>query len=191
VNNLLDSIDRATLLRQTIDWLASTQLLFTIDERKQVLRLAGFEGSLLGLVVFEGSASVFSARLLNQLLDYEPLADGKKLITNVLETMGASLGVDHQSKVGALIRNFNAYSPSPGDTPGSGDREHITSAERPSLWIGVPDLPHYGLVGRDKLLTGLVNQLSTGTAVSLSAEGKGGVDKTALAVALAHRRDLL
>ncbi|MGB6847826.1 MAG: NB-ARC domain-containing protein, partial [Thermoanaerobaculia bacterium] len=58
-------------------------------------------------------------------------------------------------------------------------------------WIGVPDLPRYGLVGRDELVTDLVNRLSTGTAVSLSAEGKGGVGKTALAVALAHRRDLL
>ena len=63
--------------------------------------------------------------------------------------------------------------------------------EEPDLFFGVPDFPRYGLVGRDELLDDLITCLTTGGHVSLSTSGKGGVGKTALAVAAAHHRDLL
>ena len=54
-----------------------------------------------------------------------------------------------------------------------------------------PDFPRYGLVGRDPLLNDLITRLTASGHVSLSTSGKGGVGKTALAVAAAHHRRLL
>ncbi len=142
-----ESTDKATLLKQTIDWLVATRLLATIEERKAILSSARFEDQLLGQIELEGSAYVFSSRLLSLLLDYDPLATGKLWLTSFLKTVGASLGVDHQVIMEGLIASVNAYAPSPDQTAVGDNGEHITSTERPSLWIGVPDLPRYGLIG--------------------------------------------
>ncbi len=191
MNSMAEAVDKVTLIRQSIDWLVATGLLNTVPEREAMFSLAGFDDSLKGKIEREGSPRVFSSRLLNLLLNYEPLAEGKLWLNSFLTAVGDSLGIDGQEFVKGLIGDINAYVPAPDQISGTGALELITTGERPSLWIGVPDLPRYGLVGRDELVTDLVNRLSTGTAVSLSAEGKGGAGKTALAVALAHRRDLL
>ena len=67
---------------------------------------------------------------------------------------------------------------------------YILSAERPPLWIDVPSLPAHFL-GRDAIVAELVTRLTAGGSVALSAEGKPGVGKTTLAVALAHHREVL
>lgn len=55
-----------------------------------------------------------------------------------------------------------------------------------------PPLPPYELVGRKAILTNLKEQLFTGGSLALSAlNGLPGVGKTALAVALAHDREVL
>ena len=51
-------------------------------------------------------------------------------------------------------------------------------------------MPNYFL-GRDKFLDTLIAQLTSGETVALSAEGKGGVGKTTLAVALAYHQQIL
>ncbi len=67
---------------------------------------------------------------------------------------------------------------------------YILPAERPPLWIDVPSLPAHFL-GRDAIVADLSARLTVGGSVALSAEGKPGVGKTTLAVALAHHRDVL
>jgi tetratricopeptide (TPR) repeat protein len=62
--------------------------------------------------------------------------------------------------------------------------------ETPPLWADVPPMPPYFL-GRDTLVEGLVEQLTGGQSMALSAEGLPGVGKTALATALAHHKDVL
>ena len=55
-----------------------------------------------------------------------------------------------------------------------------------------PPLPSYNLVGRDNLLRELKQQLLSGSNLALSAlNGLPGVGKTALALALAHDREVL
>ena len=86
----------------------------------------------------------------------------------------------------------------PGSVTGpvvGGNVEHlgdvyILSAERPPLWIDVPSMPSH-FVGRDAIVAELSARLTAGGSVALSAEGKPGVGKTTLAVALAHHRDVL
>ena len=58
------------------------------------------------------------------------------------------------------------------------------------LFARVPAMPDH-FVGRDEMLETLIAQLTSGEALALSAEGLGGVGKTALAVALAHHQDVL
>ena len=70
----------------------------------------------------------------------------------------------------------------------------ILPTQRPPLWIDVPSMPSH-FVGRDAIVAELVARLTAGgsrsASVALSAEGKPGVGKTTLAVALAHHRDVL
>jgi tetratricopeptide (TPR) repeat protein len=65
-----------------------------------------------------------------------------------------------------------------------------TPSEHPPLFAFVPAMPDH-FVGRDEMLETLISQLTSGQALALSAEGLGGVGKTALAVALAHHQDVL
>ena len=74
--------------------------------------------------------------------------------------------------------------------------QYITNKEeQPPLFTNVPDFPRYGLVGRDDLLQDLVPRLTADAGspdpVRVAISGTGGVGKTALAVALAHQKDLL
>jgi len=62
--------------------------------------------------------------------------------------------------------------------------------EQQPLWIDVPSLPAHFL-GRDAIVADLSARLTGGGSVALSAEGKPGVGKTTLAVALAHHREVL
>ena len=62
--------------------------------------------------------------------------------------------------------------------------------EEDYLYIGVPPMPNY-FVGRDEVVAQMVTRLLSGNHQALSAEGMAGVGKTALAVALAHHRDIL
>jgi hypothetical protein len=71
-----------------------------------------------------------------------------------------------------------------------GDNYITQSAERPPLWIDVPAMPA-PFVGRETIVAELSARLVSGEALALSAEGKPGVGKTTLAVALAHQRDVL
>ena len=57
------------------------------------------------------------------------------------------------------------------------------------LWVGVPTMPTH-FAGREMLLEELVVQLTDGANSPLSAEGPPGVGKTALAVALAHHKEV-
>ena len=68
---------------------------------------------------------------------------------------------------------------------------YILPGEEPPLFVGVPDFPRYGLVGRDDLLDEVIGRLRAGGAAAVSTAGKGGVGKTALAVAAAYHQDLL
>lgn len=67
---------------------------------------------------------------------------------------------------------------------------YVLPADRPPLWIDVPSLPAHFL-GRDAIVADLSARLTAGGSVALSAEGKPGVGKTTLAVALAHHREVL
>jgi tetratricopeptide (TPR) repeat protein len=67
---------------------------------------------------------------------------------------------------------------------------YITRQETPPLWAGAPPMPPY-FVGRDMLVESLVEQLTGGQSLALSAEGLPGVGKTALATALAHHKNVL
>ncbi len=53
------------------------------------------------------------------------------------------------------------------------------------LFVNVPPMPTH-FVGRDELLTEMVERLTSGTDSALSASGQGGVGKTTMAVAIAH-----
>jgi tetratricopeptide (TPR) repeat protein len=65
------------------------------------------------------------------------------------------------------------------------------SAERPTgLHVGVPPMPAH-FVGREPLVADVARRLVGGSRPALSAEGLPGVGKTTLAVALAHRREIL
>jgi len=77
-----------------------------------------------------------------------------------------------------------------GNVEHLGDKYVILPADRPPLWIDVPSLPAHFL-GRDAIVADLSARLTAGGNVALSAEGKPGVGKTTLAVALAHHRDVL
>ena len=66
---------------------------------------------------------------------------------------------------------------------------HLPPEQQP-LWIDVPSLPTHFL-GRDAIVADLSARLTAGGSIALSAEGKPGVGKTTLAVALAHHRDVL
>ncbi len=70
---------------------------------------------------------------------------------------------------------------------------HLPPEQQP-LWIDVPSLPAH-FIGRDAIVADLSARLTAGgsrsVSVSLSAEGKPGVGKTTLAVALAHHREVL
>ncbi|MDX1417351.1 MAG: NB-ARC domain-containing protein, partial [Candidatus Promineifilaceae bacterium] len=70
-------------------------------------------------------------------------------------------------------------------------RYQPAAGEMPQLFFGVPELPRFGLVGREQLLHELLDRLRSGGAVSLAASGQGGVGKTALAAAAAYHPDLL
>ncbi len=61
---------------------------------------------------------------------------------------------------------------------------------KPGLYINVPPMPA-NFVGREQLLTDLVDQLVRGQSVALSADGLPGVGKTNLAVALARHPRVL
>ncbi len=117
---MAETADRATLLKQIIEWLVATRALATIDERQGVLALAGFNDQQMGEIELEGSPNIFSLRLLNLLLDYNPLSEGKKLITSLLETVGAALGLDQQTTMTELVAKVNAYSPLPDPARGVG-----------------------------------------------------------------------
>jgi hypothetical protein len=67
---------------------------------------------------------------------------------------------------------------------------YITNQETPPLWADVPSMPPHFL-GRDDLVERLVEQLTGGHSLALSAEGLPGVGKTALATALAHHKEVL
>jgi tetratricopeptide (TPR) repeat protein len=60
----------------------------------------------------------------------------------------------------------------------------------PPIWAGVPPMPPHFL-GRDELIQSLLTGLTGSESLALSAEGLPGVGKTALAVALAHHRQVL
>ena len=64
------------------------------------------------------------------------------------------------------------------------------AASREGLFAGVPAMRRH-LVGRDDLMAGLIGRLTSGQVVYLALEGLPGVGKTALAVALAHHRQVL
>ncbi|MCB0034086.1 MAG: tetratricopeptide repeat protein, partial [Anaerolineales bacterium] len=67
---------------------------------------------------------------------------------------------------------------------------YITADEQPTYWVNVPGLPPH-FMGRDEILTELILKLTSGETLALSAEGKGGVGKTSLAVAVARHRATL
>jgi len=71
-----------------------------------------------------------------------------------------------------------------------GDAYITQPSDRPPLWIDVPSMPSH-FIGRDAIVADLSARLTAGGSVALSAEGKPGVDKTTLAVALAHHREVL
>jgi tetratricopeptide (TPR) repeat protein len=68
--------------------------------------------------------------------------------------------------------------------------DYIAVSETPPLWADVPPMPPH-FIGRDLLVEGLVEQLTSGQSLALSAEGLPGVGKTALATALAHHKQVL
>ncbi len=77
-----------------------------------------------------------------------------------------------------------------------GDNNTITfifqSGEQYTVPFLAPPRPPYYLIGRDNLLHKLKQQLLTGNNLALSAlNGLPGVGKTALAIELAHARDVL
>jgi tetratricopeptide (TPR) repeat protein len=100
---------------------------------------------------------------------------------------------ERQSKLDLLIRQALAQRPDDQiaklltKVPPS---ETVTAAEKPGIWVGVPAMPVH-FVGRDELIQELIQRLTSGESLALSAEGKPGVGKTTLAVALAHRREVL
>lgn len=57
------------------------------------------------------------------------------------------------------------------------------------VYSSIPDAPRY-LVGRDVILGTLLSELTSGNNAVLSSEGKAGVGKTTLAVALAHHQEV-
>ncbi len=67
---------------------------------------------------------------------------------------------------------------------------YLLPPERQPLWVDVPSLTAH-FIGRDTIVADLSARLTAGGSVALSAEGKPGVGKTTLAVALAHHRDVL
>ena len=129
---------KETLIKRTSEWLVSTGLLNTIAQREIMLSLAGFNDHLKGEIERGGSPRDFSSRLLTLLLNYKPLSEGKLWLNRFLEAVGAYLGIDGQEFMQGLIIDINAYEPSLDQLSRSNDLEHITAAERPSLWIGVP-----------------------------------------------------
>ena len=62
--------------------------------------------------------------------------------------------------------------------------------ERPPLWVNVPPLPSFPLVGRDDLLARLVDVLIAGAQPAVGIVGMPGVGKTALVVALVHHQQV-
>ena len=68
---------------------------------------------------------------------------------------------------------------------------HIHPGAEPPLFVNVPPLPSQPLVGRDAMLDDLAARLIAGHSPALSTAGMPGVGKTALAVALAHHRQVL
>ncbi|MEZ4641775.1 MAG: NB-ARC domain-containing protein [Chloroflexota bacterium] len=67
----------------------------------------------------------------------------------------------------------------------------LTAAyEKLAVWAGVPPMPP-NFLGRDELIASLIDRLTNGDNLALSAEGQPGVGKTALAVALAHHHEVL
>ncbi|HRJ44638.1 MAG: ATP-binding protein [Caldilineaceae bacterium] len=67
---------------------------------------------------------------------------------------------------------------------------YLLPPERQPLWVDVPSLTAH-FIGRDTIVADLSARLTAGGSVALSAEGKPGVGKTTLAVALAHHREVL
>jgi hypothetical protein len=65
-----------------------------------------------------------------------------------------------------------------------------TMQKKPPFWANVPTLPPH-FVGRDALVEQWVKRLTSGSNLTLSADGLPGVGKTALATALAHHRQVL
>ena len=60
-----------------------------------------------------------------------------------------------------------------------------------ALYVNVPTMPTNYFLGRDELVTDIVDRLTSGAATVLSAEGLPGVGKTTLAVAIAHTQAIL
>jgi tetratricopeptide (TPR) repeat protein len=69
-------------------------------------------------------------------------------------------------------------------------KNYVLPPEQQPLWVDVPSLTAH-FIGRDAIVADLSARLTAGGSVALSAEGKPGVGKTTLAVALAHHRDVL